>query len=367
MSRNILHLMGMDSTKYGGIERFNIELSRQLRDKGYHSVFVYEEYPCVQQFVNDLKATGADLYIINSRKMFFNFCWDIWKLYKQYNFCTIHAHFTKARFYALPLAVLYGIKNRLYTIHSTMEPLREIKLHTRLWYWWMNKLCRVVAVSKQIEQVAKNNWPKAVIKAIYLGVEPINNKRKSARKELGIFDDTTVITTISNFNKVKGLDILCYAIKHLVDDYKIGNFIVYIVGQPETDIVELQELVQQLSIESYINMEGIKNNIPTYLNASDIYVQASRHEGLPLALMEAVSIGLPIVASNVGGVPEIAQENRNALLVPSENTIKLAMTLEKMIFDSKLRNEYGQQSRIVYEESFCLKQNVSNLIEYYSL
>ena len=126
-------------------------------------------------------------------------------------------------------------------------------------------------------------------------------------------------------------------------------------------------VIQQLSIESYIKMEGIKNNIPTYLNASDRYVQASRHEGLALALMEAASIGLPIVASNVGGIPEVAQKNRNALLVPSEDAMELSKALEKMIFDSKLRNEYGQQSRIVYEESFCLKQNVSNLIEYYKL
>lgn len=367
MSRNILHLMGMDSTKYGGIERFNIELSRQLREKGYHSVFVYEEYPCVQQFVDDLKETGAELYTINSRKKMLKFCWDIWKLYKQYNFCTIHAHFTKARFYALPLALLYGIKNRLYTIHSTMEPLREINLHTRLWYWWMNKKCRIVAVSKQIEKVAKNNWSNAVVKAIYLGVDSMISDRKSARKELAISDDTIVVTTVSNFNKVKGLDILCYAIKYLVDTDTIENTIVYIVGQPEKEIVELKDLIRQLSIESYIKMEGIKNNIPTYLNASDIYVQASRHEGIALALMEATSVGLPIIASAVGGIPEVAREYRNALLFPSKDVIELAKALHKLIINSKLRNELGRESTNVFHESFCLKQNVSNLVEYYCL
>ena len=367
MSKNILHLMGMDSAKYGGIERFNVELSKQLHDKGFHSVFVYEEYPRVHQFVDDMLSTGAELIVINSRKKVIKFCKDTWQLYKKYNFCMIHAHFTKARFYALPLAALYGIKNRLYTIHSTMEPLRAIKLHTRLWYWGMNKLCRVVAVSKQIEQVTKKNWSNAVVKAIYLGVDSIISDRKSARKELGVSDDTIVVTTVSNFNKVKGLDILCHAIKYLVDNDKIGNTLVYIVGQPEKDVKELKELIRQLSIESYIKMEGIKNNIPIYLNASDIYVQASRHEGLPLALMEATSVGLPIVASDVGGIPEVAQENRNALLVPSENAIKLAIALDKMISDSNLRNEFAQQSINVYRESFCLKQNVSNLVEYYCL
>lgn len=367
MNKNILHLMGMDSTKYGGVERFNVELSRQLMAKGYHSVFVYEEYPCVQQFVDDLLSTGAELVVISSRTNKIKFCKDIWQLYKKYEFSTIHAHFTKARFYALPLAVLYGIKNRLYTIHSTIEPLRAIKLHTRLWYWWMNKFCRVIAVSKQIEQVAKKNWSKATIKAIYLGIDSNFVDRKVVRNEFDICDDTIVVTTIANFNNVKGLDILCRAVKYLADNHKMNNVIVYVVGQPINEMQELKTLIEQMSITQYIKMEGIKNNIPMYLAASDIYIQASRHEGLPLALMEATSFGLPIVASNVGGIPEIAHENRNALLVPTEDAFKLAMALEKMIYDSKLRNEYGKQSMNIYKESFCLEQNVSNLIEYYNL
>lgn len=367
MKKNILHLMGMDSTKYGGIERFNVELSRHLYDKGFHSVFVYEEYPRVQQFVDELKYSGAELYIIDSRKNPLKFCKEIWRLYKQYDFCTIHAHFTKARFYALPLAVLYGIKNRLYTIHSTMDSLHHIKIHTRLWYHWMNKRCRVVAVSKNIEQISRKNWPKATINSIYLGVRPITTNRIDARKELKINNNTIVVTTISNFNHVKGLDILCYAIKCLVDNNQMENTVIYIVGQPKKDIEELQILINQLGIAPYIIMEGVKDNIPTYLGASDIYVQASRHEGIPLALMEATSVSLPIVATKVGGVPEVAKENYNAILVPSEDPIELAKALEVMLKDVSLRGKYGDSSRLVYKESFNIKENVLKLISYYEL
>ena len=84
-----------------------------------------------------------------------------------------------------------------------------------------------------------------------------------------------------------------------------------------------------------------------------------------LPIVMPTSVGLPIVASDVGGIPEVAQENKNALLVPSENPKELAIALEKVIFDSKLRSEYSQQSIKIYKEAFCLKQNVSKLIEYY--
>lgn len=367
MSKNILHLMGMDSTKYGGIERYNVELSKQLYAKGYHSVFVFEEYPSVQQFVDDLLSTDAEFVVINSRTNVINFCKDIWRLYSKYDFCTVHAHFTKARFYALPLAALYGIRNRIYTIHSTIEPLSQIKLHTRLWYHLMNKMCRVVTVSKQIESVSKSNWPKSTIKTIYLGIEHKEIEREVARNEMSISNNTMIITTISNFNKIKGLDILCHAVKYLVDNHKMNNVMVYIIGQPKSEMQELKMLIEQMSIDQYVKMEGIKNNVPTYLNATDIYVQSSRHEGLPLALMEATSVGLPIVASDVGGIPEVAQENRNAILVPAEDSKELAKALDKLISDSKLRIELGRQSLNVYQESFCLKQNVANLIKYYSL
>lgn len=367
MSKNILHLMGMDSTKYGGIERYNIELADQLRKKGYHSVFVYESYPLVQQFADDIYTVGAELVVINSRQNIWKFCKEIWKLYKQYNFCTIHAHFTKARFYALPLAVVYGITNRLYTIHSTMEPLHKIKFHTRLWYWWINKRCRVVAVSKQIEHVSRLNWPNAIIRNLYLGIKECSGDKVIARKELNIHPNKMVMLTIANFNYIKGLDVLCQAVKILADANKMVDVEVYIVGQPQDDRDELQKQIRQLGLETYIHMEGIKNNISTYLHASDIYVQTSRYEGLPLALMEATSVGLPIVATKVGGIPEIAQQNRNSLLFTSEDYQMLADNLALLLHDNDLRIRYGNESKLVYKESFCLKDNVAKLINHYNL
>lgn len=367
MSKNILHLMGMDSTKYGGIERFNVELSRQLREKGYHSVFVYEEYPCVQQFVDDLKETGAELYIINSRKKVLKFCWDIWKLYKQYNFCTIHAHFTKARFYALPLAALYGIRNILYTFHSSIDQLDKFKLHTRLWYYWMNKKCRIITVSKQIARTAKSNWKNINIKTLYLGVSQNIVNTYESRHNLDIPSNQLVLTCIANFNHIKGLDVLVKAIKILVHEKALKNIKLYIIGQTPKDKIELQQLIESLKISSYVNLEGIKNNVQQYLSASDIYIQPSRSEGIGLAIMEACATGLPVIASRVGGIPEVAIEDKNALLFESENVNDLAEKISQLVEDSELRLLLSTQSNNVYNEYFSIQSNVAQLIEYYNL
>lgn len=367
VKNNILHLMGMDSTKYGGIERFNVELSRQLAAKGYHSVFVYESLPAVPQFVEDIQSTGGEIAIIKSRGNALGFCKQFWRLLHLYDFCMMHAHFTKARFYAIPLALLYGLKNIIYTFHSRVPPKREMKIHTRMWYNVFNRYCRIVAVSKDIENVSRLNWPKAVIRNIYLGIEPSKPDRAQARKEMGIADDMLMVMCTANYNQVKGLDILAQSVAELKQYTDLSKVTFYIVGQPEEDKAEMQQLIEELQVSSYFHLEGISNKIPQYLNAADIYVQPSRSEGLPLSLMEACSVGLPIVASRIGGIPEVAVDGENAMLFDVENIDECAHALHRILTDSSLRKGLGENSKRVYEEKFQLSNNVNKLIEYYDL
>lgn len=367
LPNNILHVMGMDSTKYGGIERFNVELSRQLAEREYHSVFVYESMPVVPQFVEDLQKAGAELIVIKSRGNMLGFCKRFWQLLKQYNFCMMHAHFTKARFYAIPLALLCGIRNIVYTFHSTIGPVSSTKLHTRLWYYIFNKYCRIVAVSKDIEKVARKNWPDATVQNIYLGIASCLEDRNEARKALQIPDDSLMVMCTANFNHIKGLDILTKAIAKLRDSNALDNVAFYIVGQPDKDREELQQLAHELNVASYMRLKGISNQISQYLNAADVYIQPSRNEGLPISLMEACSVGLPIVASRVGGIPEVAVDGRNAILFDVANVDACAAALRRIINNVDLRKKYGCESKNIFTEKFLVQNNVQKLIGFYQL
>lgn len=367
LPHTILHLMGMDSIKYGGLEKFNVVLSRQLAEKGYHSVFVYESMPAVEQFSNDLCNTGAEIIVLNSRRHPLRFCRQLWHLFHVYDVCLVHAHFTKARFYAVLLAHIYDIHNIIYTFHSMVRPLTEIKLHTRFWYHICNRWCRIVAVSKEIDSMVHADWPEAKCKNLYLGIPPVRGEKLSCRRQLEIPEDALMVMCTANFNHIKGLDILVKAIKSLVSGTSIHNVIFYIVGQPEEDKQELQQLIEDANISNYIRLIGISNDIPTYLSAADIYVQPSRHEGLPLALMEACSAGLPIVASRVGGIPEEAIEGENAILFTSENSDECAAAIARLLNDQSLREQMGSRSKLIYNEKFDIERNVAKLIEYYQL
>ena len=171
----------------------------------------------------------------------------------------------------------------------------------------------------------------------------------------------------ANLNHIKGLDVLVKAVDRLNKDTNLENVVYYIVGQTEKDKQELQVMIDSLHLTQYFHLEGISNAVPLYLNAADIYVQPSRNEGLPLALMEACSVGLPIVASRIGGIPEVAIEGENALLFDVENDENCAAALQKVLTDSTLRKKLGDNSKLVYAEKFQISNNVQKLIAYYHI
>lgn len=363
----VLNVMGMDSSKYGGIERFNVELSKALREKGFKGVFVYEEEPANHAFVDDLDVAGGEIVVLNSRKNKWRFCKGFVKLLRKYHPVLVHAHFTKARFYALPIAYLMGIKRLYFTIHSRMVPKNEIKIHTRLWCNWANKVAKVVAVSDDIASVCKTNWPKAEVRRIYIGVGQVGGNRTENRERLGLTQDQAMLLTVSNFNHIKGLDVLCKAVQILKCNGLMENACLYIVGQPEADREELKHLIDTLSIQRLVRMIGVSNEVPSYLCSADIYIQPSRSEGIGLALMEAASASLPLIGTKVGGIPEIVRDGDNGILVDSENAEMLAEAIAKLMRDESLRQQLGNNSLKIYKETFSVESGVRQTIDYYGI
>lgn len=364
----ILHVMGMDSSKYGGIERFNVKLSQVLWDKGYRSVFVYETYPENESFVSDVKATHGQIVVLKSRKQSLTFCRQLSRLIRRERPCLVHAHFTKARFYAIPVAYTQGVRKLFFTVHSEMDSMDAIKPLTRMWYSMANRRAKIIAVSNNIEASYKANWPKSHVKRIYLGVDRVVGDKRESRLKLGIPPEQVVVLTVANFNHIKGLDILCQAIAILKERGVLNDNIgFYIVGQPESDKKMLKELTKELGIDGLIMMVGVSNEVGSFMSASDIYVQPSRSEGIGLAFMEAASAGLPLIGTRVGGIPEIVKDGVNGRLVEKEKAFQLADVLELMLCDAVLRENYGKNSLSVYENGFSVENGVMQTVEYYGL
>lgn len=132
---------------------------------------------------------------------------------------------------------------------------------------------------------------------------------------------------------------------------------------------ELLELVAKSGLKDavIIHPPAYDDEKMSFFRQADIFVYPSYHEGMPMAIIEAMASGLPVVASKVGGIPDMIQEGKNGLLVPPGKPDELAEALVKVIDDPALRTSMQRQSNLIAEEKFDMEKLVEKLTQIYSI
>jgi glycosyltransferase involved in cell wall biosynthesis len=179
--------------------------------------------------------------------------------------------------------------------------------------------------------------------------------RAEARRELLLQIDNAdiVIGAVGEYVKNKGYDILIAAAEIIVRRHPNVKFA--LLGHHGGEKENLKSEILNLKLEHSVFLVGNPSNARAHLLAFDIFVMPSLKEGLPYALLEAGAASLPVVASQVGGIPEIVEDGKEGLLVPPGNAAALATALLKMIGAETLRRNFGEalQKKIAQEFSFA--------------
>ena len=150
---------------------------------------------------------------------------------------------------------------------------------------------------------------------------------------------------------VKNHEMLIRAFAKLVD--KHDNVKLQLIGEGELK-VQMEELANSLMIKDKVEFLGLKSNVYPYLNKADVFCLPSKYEGIPMSLIEAMGTGLPIIASNVGGIPDMLTDKKDALLViPEEDEI--AEAFEMLYSDDDLKKKLGVAAK---ERSQSFSANV---------
>ncbi len=166
--------------------------------------------------------------------------------------------------------------------------------------------------------------------------------RRSVRAELGVPDGHTLALTVANFRPEKGYDVLLDAARILSD--RDVPLTIAAVGRGPLEH-EVRERHRALGLDGRLLLLGIRDDVLRLLAGADLFVLASRHEGLPVVLMEATSVGLPVVATDVGGVPQVIGDGEEGLLVPPGEPGLLADAVERVAGDAELRDRLGRAAR----------------------
>src|SRR5512138_3128380 len=197
------------------------------------------------------------------------------------------------------------------------------------WLFLRNDVDRFVVVSKEgMDLLHKLRVPAEKITYIQNGVDterfrPVPSVEKAAaRKRLDLPVDKNVVLFVGRLVHVKGVDVLLGAWRQLPDELRSCSLLLVVGDGPEA--FDLKRLADKYGIAATTRFAGRQDDVLDYYHASDLFVLPSRSEGLPNALLEAMSCGLPVVCSSVGGIPDMVNPVDPDLLVPPGDEQKLA-------------------------------------------
>ncbi|MFO0687461.1 MAG: glycosyltransferase [Myxococcota bacterium] len=182
--------------------------------------------------------------------------------------------------------------------------------------------------------------------------------RAALRGSVGLPETGLLILAVGNLYPVKDHATLLRALPEL------GDARVAIAGRGEEE-PHLRRLAAELGIESRVHLLGLRNDVDRLLAAADVFVQPSRSEGLPLAVLEAMAAGLPVVATRVGGMGEAVVDGETGLLVEPERPDILAGALRRLLGDEALRSRLGRAGRARAEAEFSVETMARRYVALY--
>lgn len=201
------------------------------------------------------------------------------------------------------------------------------------------------------------------IQLIHNGVASVVGSGGAVREELGVGPDEVLVLAVGSLYPVKGHEFLLRAMTALPAS---GCRVVTAIAGTGFEESRLRELATSLGINDVVQLLGYRSDIPDLLDAADVFVMPSLSEGLPMAMIEAMLAGKPIVASDVGGIPELLSTTDVGILVPPRDPEGLANALGRVISDPELRRRLGSAARARAQTHFTSSAMADRYLELYS-
>ncbi|MDA8087543.1 MAG: glycosyltransferase, partial [Nitrospiraceae bacterium] len=229
---------------------------------------------------------------------------------------------------------------------------------------------RLVSVSAALKDTAGSiARPKKSIRVIYNGCDPDTfagrpENRAYARRKLGIPETTSVLIFVGKISRDKGICELMESFRS-VNRGNCGAHLLMVGSGP--DVPVLQSMAASYGLLSNIHRTGDipHGDIPDALNAADIFVLPSYHEGLPNAVLEAMACGLPVVATRAGGIPEAVEDGKSGILVPVGDHRQLANAIEYLLMNDSAAKRMGSRGRQIVETRFTWQVNSEKMSKLY--
>ena len=245
-------------------------------------------------------------------------------------------------------------------VHDKFIGERSLKL--RLNRFLMNRMDVILAVAQgQRDQLVKGQYIREdIVRVVYNGIDLDQFKPRVEREEqcrlLGLNSKAPIVGTVARLVHLKGVDVFLKAAEAVLKKFPSAQFVVVGDG-PECH--QLKRRSQALGIASSVRFLGSRGDVADTARVFNVGVLSSRTEALPMVILEYMSLSVPVIATNVGGVSEMVGHGETGLLISEDDPSALAGALEVLLSDPHKARKMGLRGRAKVESCFQISNTVS--------
>ncbi len=356
MNKSILFLGSQMAV--GGAQRVLLTQAQWFHEKGYRVTvaFFYDKEGLYQQWVAEFPFLVMNIGVRKAGSgigQAVKALWQFLRFLRRERFDIIETFTPHSNLLGLPLAWISGIPVRVASHHGIIEniPRWMERLHGLMVNSWI--ATSLVAVSTRVYQHTTQNEgvKQANVELIPNGVFIPKEKfdTRAIRQELSV--EEILILSVGRITSQKGHAYLLEAIPQVLQEYSKAVFA--IVGDGPL-LPDLKEQAEVLGIASAVRFLGTRDDIYRLLEAADVFVLPSISEGMPMALLEAMGMGVTVLASNLEGIADVVKDGEHGLLVPPAEVKSLSASIRLVLDDADLRGRLSENGRQLVLERYTV-------------
>lgn len=344
----------------GGTERLVIEMCRRLGPANAPVVCCLD---APGEWADELRAEGIAVRALDRRPGFRpSLARRIARLAAEHRVSTLHCHHYSPYVYGALATVVSPQLGLVFTEHGRLSDAAPSRKRRFVNPWLARLPAGIFAVSCELKRhMVAEGFAASRVGVIYNGIavsdRVTGEERAAARMELGLPHDAFVIGSVARLDAVKNLASLVEAHAMLLARQPHARLVI-VGGGPEEGLLRAE--AQRLGTSDAVHFLGYRADARRVMSSFDVYVNCSNYEGVSLTILEAMAAGLPVVATRVGGNPEVVVDGVTGILVPGRAAAALADAIVGLGNDAALRQQMGEAGRRRVEHDFSIDRMVGD-------
>lgn len=349
----------------GGSESLVLSLIKNIDRKRFNPsiAWFYGDVP-LQEYVE----LDIPLYHIpKTRRLDLKTMYNLSEIIRKENIDVVNAHHFLSMIYTYYGSKIRNRRGLIYTEHSEWE------IDSVSWKWkkiggyFLRRLDRSIGVGANITGKLESEFGIPADKTLTInnGVDidlfQENRKTSLSRKHLGVGSEDKVIGIVANFRKVKNHLFLLKAFNELSKNSDATKLMLVgkePEGEPDNTLPEVLQFIENKKLSGRVHVLGYRSDVPELLKIMDVFCLTSFKEGLPIGLIEAMAVGLPVIGTDVEGIRDVISDGENGYLVDLSDSKGMVDAMTKLVSDEELRKRMGERSSVIARSKYALRHCV---------